>query len=52
MPGRGAAAVILDESGRLLLIKANYERRRWGFQAAASNPGSRRSKREGLTRIY
>jgi len=30
-PTWGAAAVIFDTEGRVLLIKENYDRRRWGL---------------------
>jgi ADP-ribose pyrophosphatase YjhB (NUDIX family) len=30
MPGQGAAAFTFDERGRILLVRENYDRRRWG----------------------
>jgi 8-oxo-dGTP diphosphatase len=30
MPGQGAAAFIFDERGRILLVRENYDRRRYG----------------------
>jgi ADP-ribose pyrophosphatase YjhB (NUDIX family) len=30
MPGQGAAAFIFDERGRVLLVRENYDRRRYG----------------------
>jgi 8-oxo-dGTP pyrophosphatase MutT (NUDIX family) len=38
-PPRGAAAVILDEDGRVLLVKENYDRRRWSLPGGAVEPG-------------
>jgi 8-oxo-dGTP diphosphatase len=35
----GAAAIILDGSGRLLVIKENYDRHRYGFPGGAVEPG-------------
>ncbi len=35
----GAACVIFDERGRVLLIKENYDRRRWGLPGGAVEPG-------------
>jgi 8-oxo-dGTP diphosphatase len=36
---QGAAAVIFDEHGRVLLVKENYDRRRYGFPGGALDPG-------------
>jgi ADP-ribose pyrophosphatase YjhB (NUDIX family) len=36
---QGAAAAILDARGRILLIKENYDRRRYGFPGGAVEPG-------------
>jgi len=36
---RGAAAVILDLEGRVLLIKENYDRRRWSLPGGAVEDG-------------
>jgi 8-oxo-dGTP diphosphatase len=38
-PRRGAAAVIFDASGRVLLVKENYDRRRWSLPGGAVEPG-------------
>lgn len=38
-PVEAAAAAILDGDGRLLLIKENYDRRRWGFPGGAVEGG-------------
>jgi 8-oxo-dGTP diphosphatase len=35
----GAAAVIFDDEGRVLLIKENYDRRRYGLPGGAVEPG-------------
>lgn len=35
----GAAAVILDDEGRVLLIKEGYDRRRWSLPGGALEPG-------------
>lgn len=35
----GAAAVVFDADGRLLLIKENYDRRRWSFPGGAVEAG-------------
>jgi 8-oxo-dGTP pyrophosphatase MutT (NUDIX family) len=43
MPVSGAAAAIFDERGRVLLVKENYGRRRYGF------PGGAREARETLS---
>jgi 8-oxo-dGTP diphosphatase len=37
-PRQGAAAAILDEHGRLLLVKENYDRRRWSLPGGAVEP--------------
>ena len=36
---QGAAAAILDEAGRLLVVRENDERRRYGFPGGAVEPG-------------
>ena len=36
---RGAAAVIFDPEGRVLLVKENYDRRRWSLPGGAVEPG-------------
>jgi 8-oxo-dGTP diphosphatase len=38
MPLQGAAAVIFDGKGRILLIRENYDRRRYGFPGGALDP--------------
>jgi 8-oxo-dGTP diphosphatase len=38
-PTRGAAAVIFDREGRVLLIRENYERRRWSLPGGAVEDG-------------
>jgi 8-oxo-dGTP diphosphatase len=38
-PHLGAAAAILDEAGRLLLVKENYDRRRWSLPGGAVERG-------------
>ena len=38
-PSEGAAAAILDAGNRLLLIKENYDRRRYSFPGGAVKPG-------------
>jgi 8-oxo-dGTP diphosphatase len=38
-PTRGAAAVIFDREGRVLLIKENYDRRRWSLPGGAVEDG-------------
>lgn len=38
-PIRGAAAVILDADGHVLLVKENYDRRRWSLPGGAVEPG-------------
>ena len=38
-PGEGAAAAILDDRGRLLLVKENYDRRRYSFPGGAVEVG-------------
>jgi 8-oxo-dGTP diphosphatase len=35
---QGAAAVIFDDDGRVLLVKENYGRRRYGFPGGAVEP--------------
>lgn len=35
MPGHGAAAVIFDAQGRVLLVKENYDRRRYSLPGGA-----------------
>jgi 8-oxo-dGTP diphosphatase len=37
-PRQGAAAAILDDHGRLLLVKENYDRRRWSLPGGAVEP--------------
>jgi len=39
IPTRGAAAVIFDGAGRVLLVKENYDRRRWSLPGGAVEPG-------------
>jgi 8-oxo-dGTP diphosphatase len=34
-----AAAAVLDDAGRVLLIRENYDRRRWGFPGGALEAG-------------
>jgi ADP-ribose pyrophosphatase YjhB (NUDIX family) len=38
MPVLGAAAAILDAGGHVLLVRENYDRRRWGFPGGAVEP--------------
>jgi 8-oxo-dGTP diphosphatase len=38
-PSRGAAAVIFDDAGHVLLVKENYDRRRWSLPGGAVEPG-------------
>jgi len=38
-PGEGAAAAILDDRGRLLLVKENYDRRRYTLRGGALKDG-------------
>jgi 8-oxo-dGTP pyrophosphatase MutT (NUDIX family) len=38
-PLRAAAAVIFDTDRRLLLVKENYDRRRWSLPGGAVEPG-------------
>jgi 8-oxo-dGTP pyrophosphatase MutT (NUDIX family) len=38
-PTRGAAAVIFDGAGNVLLVKENYDRRRWSLPGGAVEPG-------------
>jgi 8-oxo-dGTP diphosphatase len=38
-PSRGAAAVIFDDRGRVLLVKENYDRQRWSLPGGAVEPG-------------
>jgi 8-oxo-dGTP diphosphatase len=38
-PLRAAAAVILDSRGQILLVKENYDRRRWSLPGGAVEPG-------------
>jgi len=38
-PIEGAAAVIFDSSGRILLVRENYGRRRWSLPGGAVEPG-------------
>ena len=35
----GAAAAIVDDTGRILLVKENYDRRRYAFPGGALEPG-------------
>ncbi len=37
-PRQGAAAAILDDHGRLLVLKENYDRRRWSLPGGAVEP--------------
>ena len=39
VPSRGAAAVIFDGAGHVLLVKENYDRRRWSLPGGAVEPG-------------
>jgi 8-oxo-dGTP pyrophosphatase MutT (NUDIX family) len=39
IPSRGAAAVIFDDAGRVLLVKENYDRRRWSLPGGAVEAG-------------
>lgn len=36
---QGAGAVVFDDDGRILLVKENYGRRRYGFPGGAVEPG-------------
>ena len=38
-PGQGAAAFVFDERGRLLLVRENYDRRRYGPPGGRVEPG-------------
>jgi 8-oxo-dGTP diphosphatase len=38
-PHEGAATAVLDGSGRLLLVKENYDRRRYSLPGGAVGPG-------------
>ena len=38
-PGRGAAAILFDADGNVLLVKENYDRRRWSLPGGAVEPG-------------
>jgi 8-oxo-dGTP diphosphatase len=38
-PRHGAAAVILDADGHVLLVKENYDRHRWSLPGGAVEPG-------------
>src|SRR4051794_21823669 len=38
-PTEGAAAIIFDDSGLLLIVKENYGRRRWSVPGGAIEPG-------------
>ena len=38
-PLRAAAAVIFDTDGRVLLVKENYDRRRWSLPGGVVEPG-------------
>src|SRR4051794_7305097 len=38
-PTHGAAAVIFDPDGRVLLVKENYDRRRWSLPGGAVDGG-------------
>lgn len=38
-PNEGAAAVIFDDAGRVLLIRENYDRYRWGLPGGAVEEG-------------
>lgn len=38
-PLRAAAAVIFDPDGNVLLVKENYDRRRWSLPGGAIEPG-------------
>jgi len=37
--GEGAAAIILDPAGLVLLVKENYDRRRWSLPGGLIEPG-------------
>jgi 8-oxo-dGTP diphosphatase len=47
-PRRGAAAVIFDADGQVLLVKENYDRRRWSLPGGALEPGE--SEEEAVIR--
>jgi NUDIX domain-containing protein len=47
-PRRGAAAVIFDADGRVLLVKENYDRRRWSLPGGAVEAGE--SEEEAVIR--
>ncbi len=38
-PIEAAGAAVFDDEGRILLIKENYDRERWGFPGGAVEPG-------------
>ena len=38
-PRRGAAAILFDADGNVLLVKENYDRRRWSLPGGAVEPG-------------
>jgi 8-oxo-dGTP diphosphatase len=38
-PTEGAAAVIFDDAGRVLLVRENYGKRRWSLPGGAIEPG-------------
>ena len=38
-PLEAAGAAVFDGAGRILLIKENYDRERWGFPGGAVEPG-------------
>jgi 8-oxo-dGTP diphosphatase len=38
-PSEGAAAAVVDRDGRLLLVRENYDRRRYTFPGGAVEPG-------------
>ena len=38
-PTAGAAAIVFDSSGRVLLVKENYDRRRWSLPGGAIEEG-------------
>jgi 8-oxo-dGTP diphosphatase len=38
-PGQGAAAFVFDERGRILLVRENYDRRRYGLPGGRVEPG-------------